>query len=232
MTPATRMMVAALRGLAEEGLTMSQAAESIGSSYNYVAKFSSFHDIKFVRQVRCDAKCSPGDREERMKSLYSDGKTLAEIGQEFNLTRERVRQILSRHFAMSRADGGKSEMVRRSRREFQRKREARSQRVWGCSYADYRSILGHKDKPTYAYWAQRKNADRRNIPWELSLSQWWKVWEQSGHWNERGRGAGYCMCRLNDTGPYAIDNVYIATGVDNMRDYWVNKRSVLMEPAQ
>jgi hypothetical protein len=126
MTPAKRMMVAALRGLAEEGLTISQAAENIGSSYNYVAKIAGSNDIKFVRQLRCDAKCGPGDREERMKSLYSDGKTLAEIGQEFSLTRERVRQILSHHFAMSRADGGKSEMIRRSQKEFQRKRDARS----------------------------------------------------------------------------------------------------------
>jgi hypothetical protein len=106
------------------------------------------------------------------------------------------------------------------------------QRAWGCSYSDYRSILAHKDQPNHAFSMQRKNAERRGIDWELSLSQWWKVWEQSGHWNERGRGAGYCMCRLNDTGPYAIDNVYIATGIENMRDYWVNKRSVLAEPAQ
>jgi hypothetical protein len=66
---------------------------------------------------------------------------------------------------------------------------------------------------------------RLAIGWELNLWQWWSIWQRSGKWEQRGRGSRYGMCRFNDTGPYASGNVYIATCVDNTKDYWANRRS-------
>lgn len=60
------------------------------------------------------------------------------------------------------------------------------------------------------YYEHRQNARRRNIEFNLSYNEWINIWMQSGHWEERGRGANkYAMCRFNDIGPYSINNVYI-----------------------
>lgn len=160
-----------------------------------------------------------------MRAQYVAGQTLEQIGERYSITRERVRQIITKHYGIRAKDGGKAEVARKNRQAFQKKRDARMMKCWGCTYKQYRSILKRPDQPTYAFSQQRKSAGQRGIGWELNLWQWWKIWEHSGHWAERGRGHGYGMCRLNDVGPYAADNVYIGTGVENVQDYWVNKRA-------
>jgi hypothetical protein len=225
MSPATRMMIEHLHALAIAGKSYQQAADAIGGSYLYVARLAARYGIPLTLLKRGPKPTPPDDRSEAMRVRYVSGETLDVIGKDYGVTRERVRQILTKHYGIRAQDGGQSEATRKYRKEFNRKRDARSVRVWGCIYREYLRILKHPDKPTYAYWAQRKNADKRKIGWELSLWQWWKLWEQSGHWAERGRGKGYHMCRLNDAGPYAVDNVYIATGTENMKDYWVNRRA-------
>jgi hypothetical protein len=69
--------------------------------------------------------------------------------------------------------------------------------------------------PMNAFSMQRSHAGHRGIGWELSLWQWWQIWADSGKWNERGRGAGYVMCRQGDVGPYAEWNVFIAPAREN-----------------
>lgn len=72
-----------------------------------------------------------------------------------------------------------------------------------------------------AYNQQRENAIyHRQIEWRLTFDQWRKIWDESGRWSERGRGADkFCMCRIGDVGPYAIGNVFISTNGENVRDY-------------
>jgi hypothetical protein len=66
------------------------------------------------------------------------------------------------------------------------------------------------------YFEQKQNARRRNIPFELSFYEWYKIWMDSGKWDQRGKGAGkYVMSRNNDIGPYAVGNVYINLCEDN-----------------
>jgi hypothetical protein len=49
-----------------------------------------------------------------------------------------------------------------------------------------------------------------------------EVWD--GKIAKRGRGhRAYCMCRHKDQGPYAPWNVRIATGYENMLDWWEKK---------
>lgn len=70
--------------------------------------------------------------------------------------------------------------------------------------------------PLRAFSRQRGLALKvRNIGWELTLWQWWTIWQDSGHWDERGSGRGYQMCRKGDVGPYAVGNVFIGPGVEN-----------------
>lgn len=92
--------------------------------------------------------------------------------------------------------------------------EARALKKWGCTYAQYLEIQALR-KPTLAFTRQRRNARERGIEWQFNLWQWWTVWQESGHWEHRGRGQGYVMCRYGDIGPYAVDNVFIAPAIEN-----------------
>lgn len=233
MRKSTELLVEFLRKIAADGKTLAQAAAETGLSYHYVARISNERDISFARQKMADRPVNRA-RATDMRRRYEDGQTLEAIGRQYGLTRERVRQIMTGRFGTTHKDGGQAELARRNRRDFHKKRDARMMTRWGCTYKQYISILKRPDKPTYSFSQQRKNSDIRKIGWELSLWQWWQIWQQSGHWSERGVGRDrYGMCRLNDCGPYAVDNVYIGTTTENMKDYWVNKRAaVFLEAAQ
>ena len=63
------------------------------------------------------------------------------------------------------------------------------------------------------YKAQKYQAKKRGIPWELTFTQWVRIWVASGKWNKRGNTTadGYVMMRPGDVGPYAVGNVKIGT---------------------
>ena len=67
------------------------------------------------------------------------------------------------------------------------------------------------------YRQQRQAAAKRNIEFNLSFEQWWDIWQQSGHWENRGRKIGqYCMSRYGDIGTYEISNVFIQQSRHNV----------------
>ncbi len=73
------------------------------------------------------------------------------------------------------------------------------------------------DNPNYIkrFQQHRRGAKTRGIGFELTFSQWLAIWgdriDQVG--TRRGQ---YVMCRMNDMGPYAVGNCYIATGTHNL----------------
>jgi hypothetical protein len=230
MNPATRLMVDRLNEMATRGLSYREAAAELGASYSYVAAFTNRHSISLRLEKRGrplgSGMTQPSDRERDMLKRYSAGETLESIGRSYRITRERVRQLLSKHYNVCRLDGGQAEIARKKKRDLAKKRDARSLKAFGCSYRVYKSLVRHADNPVESYRAQKRNASVREISWDLNLWQWWSIWQQSGHWNERGRGRdGYCMCRLNDAGPYSVDNIYIATAAENIQDYWADVKS-------
>jgi hypothetical protein len=80
-------------------------------------------------------------------------------------------------------------------------------------------------KPQTRYIQQKCQADQRNIEWLFTFESWWKMWEESGKWNERGRKTGqYCMARKGDIGPYSPDNVDIILVTRNSSDAHKNGR--------
>ncbi len=200
-----------LRSLAASGFTMQEAANETNFSYIYVAKLAREHDIKFVRSGLI---LHPRMREQQMAALYRSGKTLHEIGEQYGVTRERVRQLLTKFFGIRARDGGKKKRAQEKRSTFEAKRNTQSLKKWGCNWDEYVAIR-HLKRPTRAFAMQRRNARDRGIAWELSLWQWWSIWQQSGRWSQRGRGNGYMMCRTNDVGAYTVGNVFIATGCEN-----------------
>lgn len=213
-----------IKNLAAQGRTMRQIAGEVGVYYNYVSVLGKKHGITFARQPYSGAKRKPDAREFQMAALYTSGKTLNEIGLEFGVTRERVRQLLAKFFSISREDGGQHKQAIENRLKFEANRNRRSIARWGCEWDDYAKLRALKT-PTRAFTSQRNNANKRGIEWQLTLWQWWSIWQQSGHWTNRGRGRGYCMCRKGDQGPYSTDNVYIATHAKNIQDYWSDVKS-------
>lgn len=158
-------------------------------------------------------RTEPDDRERAMAAAFKAGKTLVEIGAEYGLTRERVRQLIKRCGVVGKHGGAHKRAAARQIKRAARKDEATLQR-WGCTWAQYCELRA-MFKPTRAFSCQKKNAHHRGIPWELTLWQWWTIWQQSGRWDQRGRGNGYMMCRKGDAGPYSVDNVFIARGIVN-----------------
>lgn len=73
---------------------------------------------------------------------------------------------------------------------------------------------------------QRYNAIARNIPFEMSFDEWYNIWDQSGKWDQRGKGAGkYVMSRHNDIGPYKIGNVSIKSQEENSHESSAGNRN-------
>jgi hypothetical protein len=150
-----------------------------------------------------------------MLALYKQGSTLHEIGTRYNITRERVRQIMSNAFGICRVDGGS--YVRSSRRVDANRRAKDAHYIgrWGCTVAERRAMPANIRK---AWAEQKRNSANRGIPFLLTLKEFWEIWRESGKWEQRGRGADkYCMSRLKDCGAYAVGNVQILTNAENCR---------------
>lgn len=73
--------------------------------------------------------------------------------------------------------------------------------------------------PKQAFKSQITTSKKRNIAFLLTFDEWTKIWNDSGHWHERGRRLGeYHMARFGDKGPYAVGNVSIIPGSKNRSD--------------
>lgn len=174
------------------------------------------------------------DRNIAIKEMYRRGMTLEAIGGVFGITRERVRQVVNWYFGLEREDGGQaiqSLLKARDRSEkLAKEAEVRLQKQiakWGMTKAEIAAVsdLPRSDHrhPVRRFECQRKNAKVRGISWQLSFKQWWDIWQQSGHWEQRGRGQGYVMARYGDSDGYSVDNVYICTGAQNSKDSYITK---------
>lgn len=201
---ASRHLAEILKVHAQAGLSRFEAAELANAPYDKACRIAAMFDIKF--QKKC-IKRPMTDRERAMAALYRDGQTLQQIGDAYNITRERVRQLLDRS-GLTAQDGGQSRKTADLRAKRAEVREQRCLATHGCSTSEYKTI---PNRARFAFRSQRSCAGHRGIGWELTIWQWWVIWQQSGHWQERGRGQGYCMCRHGDTGSYALGNVFIAS---------------------
>lgn len=177
-------------------------------------------------------KCAATDAE--LGALFCAGKTLQEIGDQYGITRERVRQKISR-IGIKATEGGRSVISERSRKQRTAKRDLACIKKYGCTWDHYKKILkaprtAFGVRPTMGYASQRSAAYHRGIEWNMTLAEWWAVWQASGKWELRGRGQGYAMCRKNDRGAYEVGNVYIAGLGDNGREYQARRRGKSFTP--
>lgn len=163
------------------------------------------------------------DHESEIKEMYRSGMTLQQIGDKFGVSRQAINQC----FGLCRSDGGAMVRAQKRQQEFVARRDAKTIEKYGCTWEQYKSLLAMADKnknlrsPAEAFHQQRQNAKIRGIAWEMKLWDWWRIWDVSGKWSQRGRGQGYVMARKGDTGPYSVDNVYIATSSQNIKDSYI-----------
>lgn len=217
-----------LAELAAKGVTRHDAAQALGVDYATIHRWATKFGISFARPKRLDLMAD-SQRADEMARRYQSGETLAAIGKEFAVTRERVRQILTRTRGFDRTDGGA--MIRATAKsiEVQARRDRDCLIRWGCTYAQHRDVVaigremrreGHSysTTPMGAFASQKCNARRRGIEWRMTFWQWWTIWQQSGRWDDRGRGHGFVMCRIRDAGAYSPENVVIAPGHFNASD--------------
>ena len=172
-----------------------------------------------------------------MSVLYKAGYTLQQIGDQHGLTRERVRQLMTRHLGFNAESGGAHAKAVAAEKKREAAKNARKLAKHGCSFQQWSELQsignamiaagkGRYQTPLYAFRNQRRNAAHRGIGWDLTLWQWWCIWKDSGHWEDRGRGQGYVMCRYGDTGPYAPGNVFIALATENCSE--ANRRETYL----
>lgn len=199
--------------LAREGLHIAEIARQTGYTQGGVHQLLKRHG---VIAGKCSTSPANVARAEKMASMYRQGLTLKKIGQQFKVSRERVRQVLA-SIGITGADGGQSKVSAAKQQAKQNKRDAKSIARWG---------LGHDAMTTHrasglvsAYRSQRNAAASRDIEWKLSFPQWLGVWQESGKLDQRGRGKGkYVMSRLKDAGCYEIGNVHIQLATDNSKE--------------
>lgn len=201
----------AIKDAAERGLTREEAAAEAGVSYTTIHNYSRKYGIRFNKRFRGRGA---DERAQEMASLFRAGYTMNAIGEQYGITRERVRQIITRNFGMTAEHGGRSVGAADRAERRAAKLNAQSIAKRGCTLEQYHQ-LRDMVKPTRAYSSQRSNAHKRGIEWKFNLWTWWQVWQASGKWDQRGRGQGYVMCRINDEGPYAPGNVFIALAAEN-----------------
>jgi hypothetical protein len=155
-------------------------------------------------------------RRAEMAALYHQGKTLMEIGEIYGTTRQNIQQQLAKFGVRSKEGGGAVKKARRQEVALA-KLDEKSMRRYGCTYTQFQELKQMR-KPLRAYRRQQSGAAGRGISWELTFWQWWTIWKESGHWERRGLGQGYVMCRKGDEGPYAVGNVFIAPAIMNSSD--------------
>jgi transposase len=208
-----------VKALAESGIHVAEIARQTGVSHGGVTQILLRSGVPLPKKV-WRAK----EREQKMASMYRQGLSLEKVASEFDLTRERVRQIL-RKMEISRNEGGASKRIASNKAAERNSREARCLAMYGVSLVDWKRYS--LDGTVSAYRYQKHNSANRGISWALTFAQWLDVWTTSGKLNERGRGRGkYVMSRIRDTGGYEIGNVHIKSAVDNSKEAvkkWLGK---------
>lgn len=75
------------------------------------------------------------------------------------------------------------------------------------------------------YHAHKGVAKQRKIDFDISYEDWKHIWIQSGKWEKRGNKKGqFVMSRYNDLGSYTVQNVYIQSFEDNVRESFKGKK--------
>ena len=81
------------------------------------------------------------------------------------------------------------------------------------------------------FWNHQQRAKRKGIPFELTFDEWYKIWIESGHYENKGTKRGqFVMSRYGDKGGYTIDNVHIQTVGENTKEAFTTNNADFIRP--
>lgn len=216
------------RKMAEMGCTAPQIAAAIGCLHT--AQVHTWAKAKGITLVHAPSGApkitQPDARAQRMLDMYRQGLTLAKIGEQFGVTRERVRQIAKKFGAVRAGIAMRSARNDQKKDAKQRSFAARVFAKWGVEVDLWRELRANGT--VRAYEQQRQSSSIRGIGWHLTFADWYAVWQASGKLHLRGRGKGkYCMSRIKDGGAYELGNVHIQLCTVNSQEAvekWAGKK--------
>lgn len=174
---------------------------------------------------------SKAQRNADIVKLFKSGLSTHKIADRYLISVSTVCLILRKENVL-RHEGGISLRVkkRKDKNIILAAKAERVNRLWGLTLDQYNAIKqeygssSNLESPIHKYTVQKNNAKQRQIEWQVTFADWWRIWQESGKWNKRGNGTGYCMARFGDIGPYAPDNVEIILCSQNSSDYHKNKK--------
>lgn len=164
------------------------------------------------------APMTKDERKEAIKAMFHDGKTMQEIGDEYGITRERVRQILKKLGIVYKDGGAHVRGLRVAGAKLNKRRSVRNLRTlayYGCTHAEALNInggmiLSMPGSPADTYKDSRRSAIKNGFGWEITLPEWWDIWASSGKWAKRGRDTThFAMYRKDEQLPFRPDNLEI-----------------------
>lgn len=206
-----------IRALALDGVRCHAIADATGSHYQSIYAYCRRHSIVLTGGKVQKKDWRVDERAQRMATMYRQGLTLEKIGAEFNLTRERVRQVITKcGAARSRLDMLATFKESKAAQK-QAQIAARIMAAWGVDRELHHELRANGT--IRAFEQQKQSSSNRGITWALSFAQWYAIWQASGKLHLRGRGKGrYCMARIRDEGGYVLGNVHVQLASDNSAD--------------
>lgn len=206
-----------------EGLSISTLVEKYNLKRQSIYAILKKNAVS-TRQTNSVTLCT-GERNSLIIVAFLAGEAMPAIAKSYGMTRQGVQQVLKKNGYASK-DGGASvraaARIKKLKVDKLEKKDAYCGEKWGCSLAQWQLLRSmHPDfnlTPIARFIQHRSNVMKKKIEWSLTLWEWWRVWNESGKYPERGRGKdNYCMARVNDAGVYAVNNVEIRKVIDNMR---------------
>lgn len=174
-------------------------------------------------------------RDSKIIAKFKSGKTTSELAAHYKLTRQRISKII-KDAGLNRFEGGrhvKNHILKPAAKDMYYISR------WGHDSSAHETLrkLGKEmmlagasrgQTPIGAFNSQRHKAKKRGVAWKLTLAEWWSIWETSGQFLHRGVGHNkYVMSRYNDTGPYAVGNVFIQKADENNKEFAVSMQNEL-----
>lgn len=169
----------------------------------------------------------------QIRKEFEKGSSMPELALKYQMTRQGI-QLILKNQGIDRKQGGAAVRAKLKKEKEQSKKFKHKQKAclnkWGCTLEQWQTLRDYDENfhktPIARFIQHRSNVLRDAIPWKLTLWQWWTIWSQSGHYQQRGRGkTAYCMTRKNDNGIYEVENVQITTISENLKQGFSDRTS-------
>lgn len=130
-----------------------------------------------------------------MVAALKSGKSHAQIAEQFGLSRSRVSEIFKeRNVVAAQVSTPAKQAVKAKAAPAAKAKVPRTMKAWGMSREEYELHTGlhgcssNPGSPMHKYGAHKSNARRNGLEWQFNFKDWWRMWVESGRWDQRGPG--------------------------------------------